>query len=209
MDELGKWDFCLTAENSIGASTKTCKTKYIECTPPSEFYIGITTLGENKKGTLYDHAGPGANYGANRKTSIDYFKILPCGAKEIRLKFKQIKFADANDKLRIYDAGQADPTKELTPAAGINSTNQVTYRTSTFTAKSGAMYITFESNASGQDSGFIATWDSDLAPPVKPTPSWSTQYNPAAVGTQVVYIFKRTGCPCLGMECRRQSRSCL
>ncbi len=187
MDEIGKWDFCLTAENSKGASTKTCKTQYVECTPPSEFYIGITTLGENKKGTLYDHAGPTANYSSNRKTSIDYFKILPCGAKEIRLKFKQIRFADANDRLRIYDAGQADAGKELTPAAGITSANQATYRSSTFTAKSGAMYITFESNASGQDSGFIATWDSDLAPPVKPNPSWSTVYNPAAIGTQVEF----------------------
>ncbi|MBM3399026.1 MAG: DUF5011 domain-containing protein [Bacteroidetes bacterium] len=187
LDELGKWDFCLTAENGIGASTKNCKTKYVECTPPSEFYMGITTLGENKKGTIYDHAGPGANYGPNRKTSIDYFKILPCGAKEIRLKFKQIRLTDANDKIRIYDAGQADATKELTPAAGINSTNQATYRNSTFTAKSGAMYLTFESNATGQDSGFIATWDSDLLPPVKPKPSWSTPYNPAAIGTQVEF----------------------
>jgi len=103
------------------------------------------------------------------------------------LKFKQIRFADVNDRLRIYDAGQADANKELTPAGGINSTNQATYRSSTFTAKSGAMYITFESNASGQDSGFIATWDSDLAPPVKPNPSWSTMYNPAAIGTLVEF----------------------
>ncbi len=190
LDEVGKWDFCLTAENSIGASTKTCKNMYVECTPPSEFYMGITTLGENKKGTLYDHAGPTANYGGNRKTSIDYFKILPCGAKEIRLKFKQIRLADASDKIRIYDAGIADPAKEITPATGITGANQATYRNSTFTSKSGAMYITFESNASGQDSGFIATWDSDLAPPVKPDASWSTIYNPAAIGTTV--DFKNT-----------------
>jgi len=185
MDEIGMWSFCLTAENGVGASTKSCKTKYIECTPPSEFYIGITTLGENKKGTLYDHAGPTLPYSINRKTSIDYFKILPCGAKEIRLKFKQIRLADVNDKIRIYDAGQADAAKELTPATGINGTNQATYRSTTFTAKSGAMYITFESNGSGVDSGFIATWDSDLAPPIKPNPSWTTQYNPAAIGTVV------------------------
>jgi hypothetical protein len=187
MDEIGMWSFCLTAENGVGASTKSCKTKYIECTPPSEFYIGITTLGENKKGTLYDHAGPTLNYSINRKTSIDYFKILPCGAKDIRLKFKQIRLADVNDKIRIYDAGQADAAKELTPATGINGTNQATYRSTTFTAKSGAMYITFESNGSGVDSGFIATWESDLAPAVKPKPSWTTQYNPAAIGTTVVF----------------------
>ena len=187
MDELGMWSFCLTSENGVGASTKSCKTKYIECTPPSEFYIGITTLGENRKGTLYDHAGPTLNYSINRRTSIDYFKILPCGAKEIRLKFRQIRLADVNDRIRIYDAGQADAAKELTPTAGINGTNQATYRSTTFTAKSGAMYITFESNGSGVDSGFIATWESDLAPAVKPKPSWTTQYNPAAIGTTVVF----------------------
>lgn len=187
LDELGKWSFCLTSENNVGISAKTCKNQYVDCIPPSEYYMGPSKEGNNQKGTLYDNGGPGANYGNNRKPSIDYFKILPCGAKEIRLKFKSLKLADANDILRIYDADGAIAGKEITGPSGITAANQSTWRTRTIKATSGAMYITFETNGSGTDSGFIATWDSDLAPPVKPDASWSTAYNPAAIGTNVMF----------------------
>ncbi len=186
LDELGKWDVCLTSANDIGPSTKVCKSKYVDCIPPSEFYLGPNHLATNQGGTLYDNGGPTLNYGNSRKVTIDYFKILPCGAKEIRLKFKQMRFADASDKLTIYD-GYDEGGVKLTPPGGINSTNQATYKTMTFKAYSGAMYITFESNASGNDSGFIAFWDSDLNPPSKPVSGWTTDYNPAAIGMNVQF----------------------
>lgn len=188
MDEEGKWDFCLTAQNDIGPSSKLCKLKYVECTPPGEFYLGPNKSGGNKKGKLYDNGGPTGNYGNNRKVTIDYFKILPCGAKEIRLSFEQLKLfdGDAGDKLKIYD-GEDEGGILLTPKEGINGTNYKTYRTSVFKAVSGAMYITFEANASGNDSGFIAVWDSDLLPPVAPVVSWTTLYNPAANGMAVTF----------------------
>lgn len=186
LDEQGKWSVCLTSENGVGPSSKICKSKYVECTPPSEFYLGPNKLGTNKKGTLYDNGGPTLPYGNNRKVTIDYFKILPCGAKEIRLSFKQLKLADANDQLRIYD-GTDESGKLLTPSNGINGSNQGTYRNTVFKALSGAMYITFQSNASGVDSGFIATWDSDLLPPVAPKVTWTTPYNPAANGMDVTF----------------------
>ncbi|MBL7811722.1 MAG: hypothetical protein JNL57_05820, partial [Bacteroidetes bacterium] len=186
LDEIGKWDVCLVATNGIGSSTKLCKSKYIDCTGPSEYYLGPNKEGNNQKGTLYDNGGPSAPYGANRKVTIDYFKILPCGATEIRLKFKSLKLADASDKLRIYD-GADESGKLLTPAGGIDGSNQNTYRNQIFKAKSGAMYITFESNGSGQDSGIIAVWESDLAPPVLPNASWSTAYNPASNGVNVMF----------------------
>lgn len=188
LDELGKWDFCLTAENGKGASTKVCKSKYVDCIPPSEYYMGPSKEGNNKTGILYDNGGPGAPYGSNRRASIDYFKILPCGAKEIRLKFRSLRLADAGDKLVVYDADQPTPGKEITPTGGITGANFTTWRTRTLTAKSGAMYITFESNGSGVDSGFIAVWESDLAPPVAPKASFTTAYNPAANGTTVDFI---------------------
>lgn len=187
LDSIGFWNICLTSENAVGPSTKRCKTRYVECLPPSEYFIGITTLGEAKRGTLYDNGGRAGNYANNCTPPIHYFRLLPCGAQEIRLNFSQIRLADASDIIRIYDASFEDPTKQLTPAAGINSTNQATFRTTQFKAKSGAMYITFQSNASGNDSGFIATWDSDLLPPLKPDAAWTTPYNPAAIGTQVTF----------------------
>jgi hypothetical protein len=127
------------------------------------------------------------NYSNNRKVTIDYFQILPCGAKEIRLSFKSLKFRDANDKLRIYD-GKDESGMLITPSQGINGSNQNTYRNQIFKATSGSMYITFESNNSGNDSGIIAVWESDLLPPQKPKSKWNTQFNPAAIGTTVDFI---------------------
>lgn len=187
LDELGKWDFCLESENNVGKSNKLCKSQYVECTPPSEYFMGPTKEGNNQKGILYDNGGRTAPYGANRRPSIDYFKILPCGAKEIRLRFNTLRLADANDILRIYDADQAIAGREVTGPSGITGANQGTWRNRTVRCTSGAVYITFETNASGQDSGFAITWDSDLAPPVKPEADFTTPYNPAAIATNVVF----------------------
>ncbi len=183
-DEEGKWDVCLTSENDVGLSTKVCKTGYMDCTPPSEYYMGPNHLATNQGGVIYDNGGPDLAYGNNRKVTIDYFKILPCGAKEIRLRFKQLKFADINDKLKIYDGGD-EAGKLLTPISGINSSNQSTYKDFIFKATSGSMYMTFESNAAGVDSGFIGIWDSELLPPAKPKSGWLTDYDPAANGMSV------------------------
>lgn len=186
LDEEGKWDFCLESANYHGYSAKVCKNKYVECVPPSEFYMGPNKIGTNKTGTLYDNGGPSAPYGANRKVTIDYFKIIPCGAKEIRLRFKSLKLADAGDRLRIYDGGD-ESAPLLTPATGINGGNQATYRNAVIKATSGQMYITFESNGSGVDSGFIAVWESDLLPPKAPVSDWTTEFDPIAVGMDVTF----------------------
>ncbi|MEK0440947.1 MAG: Gingipain precursor, partial [Bacteroidota bacterium] len=84
-DEEGWWEICLTSQNDIGPSTKNCKSRYIEVVPPGEFYMGPSKIASNQGGILYDNGGKTGNYGNNRKTSIDYFEIFPCGAKEIRL----------------------------------------------------------------------------------------------------------------------------
>ena len=185
LDEIGDWDVCLTSENGVGPSTKVCKTAYVKCVPPTEFYMGPNNLGESKNGTLYDHAGPTADYGTNRKPNIDYFKIVPCGATEINFSFADLALADANDKFRIYDAAQEDPAKELSPSGGITGANVAQWKDSVFTAKSGAMYLTFQTDGSGQDRGFIGKWTSVLAPPSNPTAGFTFPYNPSAIGVQV------------------------
>ena len=183
-DELGKWDVCLTSENDLGPSPQVCKSKYIDCTNPSEYFMGPNHLGTNQGGVIYDNGGKDLNYGNNRKVTIDYFKILPCGAKEIRLRLKQLRLTDVNDKIKIYD-GNDESGKLLTPANGINGTNQADWRNVIIKATSGAMYITFESNSSGVDSGFIGVWDSELLPPSKPKSNWTTDYDPSANGMSV------------------------
>jgi len=197
LDEVGKWNFCLTSQNSLGVSSKICKNQYVDCTPPTEYYMGPQTVGESALGMLYDHGGPSANYGNNRKNSIDYFLIKPCDAKEIRLKFKSLRFCDNSDILRIYDASFADPTKELSPSGGINGSNWNFYRTQTLKANSGRMYLTFESNSSCTDSGFIAVWECDRAKPTPTIASFTTKYDTIAEGVNLAMINKTsiTGTP--------------
>ncbi len=184
--EAGWHKVCLTAGNSVGNSTTVCKNRYIECLPTLDNYLGPQKVATTRYGRLFDHAGPTGNYANNRKTSIDYFQILPCGAKEIRITFKELAFADANDKLRIYDSDQADPSKLVTPADGINGNNQILWDTATIVLKNGAGYITFETNGAGVDKGFIMNWESDLETPTAPEANWTTEFNP--VGTGVTFL---------------------
>ncbi len=188
-DEEGWWEICLTSENDIGPSTKLCKSRYIEVVPPGEFYMGPSKIASNQGGILYDNGGKTGNYGNNRKTSIDYFEIFPCGAKEIRLNFKQLKLSlgDGGDRLRIYD-GQDASGKEITPAGGITGVNYNMFKSSTFKAFSGAMYITFESNSANNDSGFIATWDSELLPVANPKSGYTVDYTQIGNGTMIDFV---------------------
>ena len=188
-DEEGWWEICLTSENDIGPSSKLCKSRYIEVVPPGEFYMGPSKIASNQGGVLYDNGGKTGNYGNNRKTSIDYFEIFPCGAKEIRLNFKQLKLSlgDGGDRLRIYD-GQDASGKEITPAGGITGVNFTMFSKSTFKAFSGAMYITFESNSANNDSGFIATWDSELLPVANPKSGYTVDYTQIGNGSQIDFV---------------------
>ncbi len=184
LSETGWYKVCLTSSNDIGPSTRVCKDRYIECIAPTEYYMGPSKEGTSKNGKLFDNGGPNANYGNSRKTSIDYFKILPCGAEKITLTFAQLKLNDKNDKLRIYDAKEATPNKLI---ATITGDNVSTYDTAKIVCTSGAVYITFESDGAGNAAGFIINWESKLSPPVKPTARWTTPYNPAANGLTVEF----------------------
>ncbi|MFZ9571230.1 MAG: GEVED domain-containing protein, partial [Bacteroidia bacterium] len=184
LSETGWYKVCLTSSNDIGPSTRVCKDRYIECIAPTEYYMGPSKEGTSKNGKLFDNGGPNANYGNSRKTSIDYFKILPCGAEKITLSFAQLKLNDKNDKLRIYDAKEATANKLI---ATITGDNVSTYDTAKIVCTSGAVYITFESDGAGNAAGFIINWESKLSPPVKPTANWTTAYNPAANGLSVEF----------------------
>ena len=185
LSELGWYKVCLTSSNDVGPSSKLCKDRYIECIAPTEYYMGPSKEAQSKAGRLYDNGGPTAPYGNGRKTSIDYFKIIPCGATKITLSFGELKLKDNGDILRIYDAKEATPNKLI---ATIDGNNFKTYDTSKIVTTSGAVYITFESNGSGNDNGFIINWVSVLAPAVKPSAKWTTDYNPAANSLNVNFV---------------------
>ena len=185
LSELGWYKVCLTSSNDIGPSNKLCKDRYIECVAPTEYYMGPSKEAQSKTGRLYDNGGPTVNYGNNRKTSIDYFKIIPCGATKITLSFSELKLNDKNDILMIYDSKEATPNKLI---ATINADNVTRYDTAKLVTNSGAVYITFQSDANGTAAGFIINWKSVLAPAVKPSAKWTTAYNPAANGVNVALI---------------------
>lgn len=185
LSELGWYKVCLTSSNDIGPSNKLCKDRYIECVAPTEYYMGPSKEAQSKTGRLYDNGGPTVNYGNNRKTSIDYFKIIPCGATKITLSFSELKLNDKNDILMIYDSKEATPNKLI---ATINADNVKLYDTAKIVTTSGAVYITFQSDANGTAAGFIINWKSVLAPAVKPSANWTTAYNPAANGLNVALI---------------------
>jgi len=65
--------------------------------------------------------------------------------------------------------------------------NQSYYDTATIRLKRGAAYITFESDGSGNDAGFIMNWDSDLQPATAPDAKWTTSYNPIGTGVEAIF----------------------
>jgi hypothetical protein len=184
LGETGWYNVCLESYNDIGWSDSLCKKKYIECTPAAVYYHGPSKEAANKKGILYDHNGPTGDYANGRKQSIDYIKIIPCGAKEIRFSFLDLNLADNSDIIKFYDGDQADPAKLI---AAVNAGNQAFYDTSIITCTSGVAYITFESGTSGTGRGYIISWESDLNPPSLPKPSWTSEYKKYGVGVNVEF----------------------
>ncbi len=179
--EAGMYEVCLTSENAVGFSNKVCKQKYIECLPTLDNYMGPQKSASTRIGRLFDHAGPNGNYGNGRKTSIDYFKILPCGASEIRLFFEDLDFADDKDILRIYDGGEENPN---TLVATINKSSQAQWDTTVVKLKSGVAYLTFETDGANVGRGFNIEWEADLETPTAPKAKWSTPYTTIGVGAE-------------------------
>jgi hypothetical protein len=179
--EAGMHEVCLTSENFVGQSSKVCKSRYIECLPSLDNYMGPQKISATRIGRLFDHAGPSGNYANGRRTSIDYFKILPCGATEIRLKFNDLDFADDKDILKIYDGPEENPN---TRVATISRSNQRNYDSLILKLTSGAAYLTFESDGANVGRGFAISWESDLETPTPPKAAWSTPFTTVGVGVQ-------------------------
>jgi len=62
------------------------------------------------------------------------------------------------------------------------------FSSTVFKAFSGSMYITFESNTANNDSGFIATWDSELLPVANPKSGYDVDYTTIANGTNLDFV---------------------
>ncbi|MCC7299403.1 MAG: hypothetical protein IT244_13800, partial [Bacteroidia bacterium] len=153
ISEYGRWTICHRAKNNVGFSTWLCKNVW--CIPPIEYYIGVNNEAEWDSGTLYDNGGPGLNYGNNRKKQTDYFHIKTNAIKSI-LNIKQLKLADTNDRLLVFD-GASDSGLALHPKGGF-TVGSITKLPAILISNSGEFFIQFYSNGSGTDSGFILSW---------------------------------------------------
>jgi hypothetical protein len=168
----------LTATNDIGPSVTKKKTCYINVVLPNEFNIGYGVYGpqnnnyiDNNHGVIYDNGGKLDKYSNNQGYgSRSYLCITPCSAKKIYLKFSQLKLSDSMDILKIWDGNSAGGQgtvllAQLTKGSAIPKT---------LTATSGSMFILFESNSTGTDSGFTAYFETELGNVASPQPYINT-----------------------------------
>ena len=154
----GYYKTCLTATNGVGPSSRVCKDSYVRVLPLQDFRLGNgPSATAEANGRIYDHNGPDLNYTNNRNANVDKLLINPCGALSIDFEFSQIKFADVGDSLIIY-AGENPAAPR---AAAIGRGNVIPNK---ITVQGGAAYLTFTSNGSGVDSGFIGTYRANLGP---------------------------------------------
>lgn len=185
----GNYTVCLQNSNNLGPSNILCKPNYLRVTPPKDNNMGAATVQPiyEQTGNIIDDGGRTGNYSNNR---IDYATIIPCGAKTITLKFSQFKVS-TSDYLKIYDGVDA-LGKPLHPGNGFSGS---VVPSGPIVATSGAMYLYFSTNGSGNDSGFIASWTTDRGPIVAPVADFvipDTLYNP------VSYSFLNTSLNTLG-----------
>jgi PKD repeat protein len=180
-EKPGTYTITLIARNDVGASPLFKKTLYINVSSSTAYSLGFGLYGPNSdnnvgtpNGTIYDDGGPNGNYGNNMGLgSRSFLLITPCNATNIELTMTQLAFADAGDRLSVYDGTSTNGT--LLASWNSNSTAPAVVN-----AKSGSMYILFETNSTGQKEGFAGTYKSTLGPASPTTPTFTapvTLYN--------------------------------
>lgn len=157
--EAGTYTVCLSGFNIYGWSGEVCKKDYLEVTPFSEFDVSASwgTPIQLKSGKLYDKGGEFSNYEANASKFTNFLSVIPCNADKIDLTFTQFSMADDNDLVFVFD-GTSVNGKPLHPAGGFKSSEWKSKVPFKVTAESGAFFIYYESNGSGQAEGFVANW---------------------------------------------------
>ncbi|HEY1046304.1 MAG TPA: GEVED domain-containing protein, partial [Bacteroidia bacterium] len=190
-DIPGCYTVVLTCKNDVGPSAPKKKVCYITVTLPTDYLIGYGVWGPNAdnivgstSGNIYDDYGPKGNYSNNQGLgSRSFLQITPCNAQKIVLTMSQLKFKDAGDKLSVWDGrspGGPGTTLLATWSVGAKAPQTVT-------ATSGSMYILFEADAGGQDSGYIGSYTSELGPANLPVPAFIPSTVPSYNATPVKF----------------------
>ncbi len=190
-DVPGCYTVVMTCKNDVGPSAPKRKVCYITVTLPTQYNLGYGTYGPNNdnvvgssSGTIFDDGGPNFNYSNNSGLgSRSYLQITPCNAKKIELTMTRLKFKDAGDRLSVWDGkspGGPGTTLLATWTVGAKLPQKVV-------ATSGSMYVLFESDISGADSGYAGSYTSELGPAVVPTPSFMPSSVPSYNSTPIKF----------------------
>lgn len=187
-DVVGCYTVKLTATNANGSGVKVKKC-YIIVIPPIQFNLGYGTYGPkgdnriyNDFGTIYDDGGPNLNYGNNQGVNTKSFlKITPANQQNIYLKFRQMKLANAEDTLFVYDADTIVPGKLLAAFTSNNSNIS-----STLVTTGPAMYLLFKSGTSGVDSGYQAEFYTSSGRPYMPVVRYT--YRDTVINSPTVFV---------------------
>jgi len=190
-DVPGCYTVVLTSKNDVGSSVPRKKVCYITVTLPTQYNLGYGTYGPNNdnvvgstSGTIFDDGGPNLNYSNGQGLGTrSYLQITPCNAKKITLKMTRLKFKDAGDVLSVWDGktpGGAGTT--LLAKWSVNSKAP-----QTVVATSGSMYLLFESDGAGVDSGYAGSYTSELGPATIPTPAFTPNTTPSYNATPILF----------------------
>ncbi len=195
-DVPGCYTVVMTCKNDVGPSAPKKKVCYVTVILPTQYNLGFGTYGPNNdnivgstSGTIYDDGGPVKNYdysaGGNQGLGTrSFLQITPCNAKKIELTMTKLKFKDPADKLSVWDGrtpgGPGSTLLASWGGAGIKVPQKVT-------ATSGSMYILFESDATGTDSGYAGSYTSELGPATVATPTFNTNTVPSYNSTPVSF----------------------
>lgn len=161
--DSGCYTITLKVSNQNGSST-VVKKGIINVLNTRSTFLGYGyTYTDFNYGKIYDNGGGIGekdmdylnNQGSGTRTNL---KILPSNNKKITINFKQIKLADAGDFITIYDS---DTVSSNILAVITNANNG---QNLTFKSTQSKMYITFETNSIGTDSGFYAEYYTDYNP---------------------------------------------
>ncbi len=177
--ESGCYAIVLTATNDVGSSAPRRKVCYITVTLPTAYYLGFGAYGPgldnivgSNSGTIFDNGGTTLNYSNNNGYGTrSYLQITPCNAKKINLTMTQIKLSNSGDFLAVYDGKNASGTL----LARWSNTDKGPKK---LTATSGSMFIYFESDGAGVDSGFAGFYTSELGPATLGTPNFVASTTP-------------------------------
>ncbi|HEY1046609.1 MAG TPA: GEVED domain-containing protein, partial [Bacteroidia bacterium] len=191
-DYPGCYTIELTSLNDVGPSPLAIKKCYINVTYPNDFKLGYGTYGplsdnrvESLNGIISDNGGPNLPYdNLQGMGSRSYLCISPCNAKKITLTLQQLKFSDAGDVLSIWDGKE--------PRGPGNTLLAKYSKGSAYTAKlnafSGNMFILFESDGNGVDSGFLGYYSVESGNGNQITPEFKLQFDSVYQGVPVKFI---------------------